>query len=92
MLTSYVFLIACRYLLAQAMNFLPIVERELRVRARRGVTHWARFALAAALALMSLGYFSSGALPPAAIARAVFIWLIAASFTASSVDRSDARN
>jgi hypothetical protein len=62
------------------MNFLPIVERELRVRARRGVTHWARFALAAALALISLSYFGSGALPPAAIARSVFIWLIAASF------------
>jgi len=62
------------------MNFLPIVERELRVRARRGATHWARFTLALALALISLGYFSSGSLQPDAIARSVYIWLIAASF------------
>lgn len=62
------------------MNFLPIVERELRVRARRGATHWARFALALVLALISLSYFSSGSLQPAAIARSVYIWLITASF------------
>src|ERR1043166_8089222 len=36
------------------MTFLPIVERELRVQARRPATHWSRCLVAALAALVSL--------------------------------------
>src|SRR5437667_86278 len=42
----------------EAMTFLPIVERELRVAARRAATHWMRFfaALAAMLIWLLLAW------------------------------------
>jgi len=60
-----------------AMNFLPIVERELRVSARRGTTHGTRFTLTLLLAMATLNSFAdSGSLPPGVIARSAFIWLM----------------
>ena len=63
------------------MTFLPIVERELRVAARRGTTHWARFALTAVLALVTVNHFGgSGAASSGSAGRSAFIWLLSAAF------------
>jgi hypothetical protein len=64
-----------------AMNFLPIVERELRVTARRGTTHWGRFALTAVVALVTLNQLATaGSIPPASMARSTFTWLVSGAF------------
>lgn len=42
------------------MTFLPIIERELRVRSRRGVTYWTRFAVALFGVLVCLMQLSIG--------------------------------
>ena len=53
------------------MTFLPIIERELRVRARSRATYWSRFAVALTGALIGLpSLFSSGPFSsPAATGR-----------------------
>ncbi|MBI5384740.1 MAG: hypothetical protein HZA90_08625 [Verrucomicrobia bacterium] len=63
------------------MTFLPIVERELRVAARRGTTHWVRFALTAVVSLVMVNYFvGTWRSPPAALGRFAFEWLVSATF------------
>ena len=63
------------------MTFLPIVGRELRVAARRGATHWARFALTALVSLVMANYFAiSGLGNPPSIGRTAFEWLLGAAF------------
>jgi hypothetical protein len=63
------------------MNFFPIVERELRVTARRRTTHWARFSLTLLLALATLNSIAnSGSAPPGMIAKSIFTWLISTAF------------
>ena len=59
------------------MTFLPIVERELRVRSRQAATHWLRAGLAfvaGQLALQSFLY-SYGATNPTRIGQGVFLSL-----------------
>ncbi len=64
------------------MTFLPIIERELRLRARSPANYWSRFAVALVGALICLpqllgpGPFGS----PAAIGRGVFNGLVSAAF------------
>jgi ABC-type transport system involved in multi-copper enzyme maturation permease subunit len=55
------------------MTFLPIVERELRVAARRHSTHSVRMALAlAALAIGFFLYLARSQMPPQALAKEIF--------------------
>lgn len=63
------------------MNALPVIVRELRVRSRRGVAHWSRFALALAAALIVVSQFLGPG--PGRIGdtgRSVFLWLLGAAF------------
>lgn len=63
------------------MTFLPIVERELLVAARRGRTHWVRFALTAGTALLLMRFFLGfGVVNPAVMGQAAFGWLSATAF------------
>src|SRR5437016_4980222 len=63
------------------MNFLPVVERELRVAARRGTTHWARFALTLVLALVTISELSTNrSSSPGLVAASVFKWLVSGAF------------
>jgi hypothetical protein len=57
------------------------VERELRVAARRGTTHWARFGLTVVVALITMNYFAaSGSANPGNVGRSAFVWLMSAAF------------
>lgn len=63
------------------MTFLPIVERELLVAARRGRTHWVRFALTAGTALLLMRFFLGfGVVNPAVMGQAAFVWLSSTAF------------
>jgi hypothetical protein len=63
------------------MTFLPIVERELRVRARSKAWHWMKFGVVAAGASVSgLMWGSMGG--PAEVGRGVFMGLVATGFLA----------
>jgi hypothetical protein len=67
------------------MTFLPILERELRVRARSRAAHWSRFVVALAGALVCLpqlvwmGPFGT----PATMGRALFNGIVSAAFLLS---------
>lgn len=67
------------------MTFLPIIERELRVRARSRATYWSRFAVALTGALIGLpSLFSSGPFSsPAATGQAMFNSMVSAAFLLS---------
>jgi hypothetical protein len=55
------------------MTFLPIVERELRVAARRHSTFWVRLALAlAAIAIGFFLYLAHAQMPPQTLAKEIF--------------------
>ena len=63
------------------MTFLPIVERELRVAARRVTTRWTRFALTAVVSLIVVNCFtSSGAASLTTVGESAFQWLTSAAF------------
>src|ERR1051326_359552 len=63
------------------MNLLPIVERELRVSARRGTTHWTRFGPTLVLALATISSFATAGSPSVAVvAKSAFAWLIGSAF------------
>lgn len=64
------------------MTFLPIIERELRLRARSRVTHWVRFTVALGGALLCVQQLIvSGPLStPAAVGRHVFNEMTGAAF------------
>src|SRR4051794_3543151 len=63
------------------MNFLPMVDRELRVSARRGTMQWVRFVLTFVLALGTLSSFANmGPTAPGIIARHAFTWLMNSAF------------
>lgn len=58
------------------MTFLPIVERELRVAARRAGTYWGRAAAAlVALAVMAFIFLTFTHLPPRNLGQALFVTL-----------------
>jgi len=64
------------------MTFLPIIERELRARARRQATYWARVAVGgfgALLCLMQLSFGSAFA-GTAAVGQYAFLGLVTAAF------------
>lgn len=71
-----------REILRLRMIFLPILERELRVRARNPVNYWGRFGMAGVgvlvctPSLMSSGPFGA----PGAIGRSAFNGLVSAAF------------
>jgi hypothetical protein len=58
------------------MSWLPVVDRELRVGARRQSTHWFRFAVAAAL--VAFGFLvlasASSSIPAHRVGRILFLW------------------
>jgi ABC-type Na+ efflux pump permease subunit len=59
--------------LPQAMMFLPIVERELRVGSRRSTTYYSRMAVAAVgMIILSSMLLQSGNLPPGYAGKVVF--------------------
>jgi hypothetical protein len=66
------------------MTFLPIVERELRVAARRRLTHWARFG--AALAALAVMFWvlalqsGTGGVSPKDTGKMLFVVLASMSF------------
>src|SRR5208283_1906949 len=64
------------------MTFLPIIERELRVRARSEATYWVRFAVGIAGALLCVKQLIiSGPLnTPAVVGRRVFDEMTGAAF------------
>jgi hypothetical protein len=64
------------------MTFLPIIERELRVRARSGATYWVRFAVGIAGALLCMQQLIvSGPLnTPAVVGRRVFDEMASTAF------------
>jgi hypothetical protein len=64
------------------MTFLPLIERELRLRARSPAAYWAHFVAGLAGVLICLPQFTSfGAFAtPAAIGRGVFNGLVGAGF------------
>ena len=57
------------------MSWLPVVNRELRVGARRQSTHWFRFAVAAAL--VAFGFLvlasASSSIPAHRVGRILFL-------------------
>ncbi len=60
------------------MTFLPIVDRELRLAARRWTTYWARFGVAALAIVLTLGMLSpsfQGVQPTSETGRSLFIVL-----------------
>jgi ABC-type Na+ efflux pump permease subunit len=58
------------------MMLLPIVQRELRVAARRGSTYWARLAVALAAVVIGIVVFVLAmGLPPTQTGRRIFEWL-----------------
>src|SRR5260370_41811239 len=64
------------------MIFLPILERELRVRARSRATYWARFvaALLAALICLPLLTWGETAVDPASLGNYVFTSAVILAF------------
>lgn len=64
------------------MTFLPIVQRELRVRARSAANYWARFSIAAVGMLVCTPplLWSGPFIQPADIGRSAFTGLIGAAF------------
>src|SRR2546422_9804018 len=56
------------------MTFLPIVERELRVRTRRPTTYWTRVAVAAVAAMVGLQeiVLSAGSIGPTSLGQTTF--------------------
>src|SRR5260370_7756747 len=56
------------------MTVLPVIERELRMRARQGVTYWTRCGVAAMAAMVGLQelVLSASALSPASLGAAAF--------------------
>ena len=64
------------------MTFQPILERELRVRARNRATYWSRFAAAALAILLCLpqmfSFYPSGA--PAALGQVLLSMIVGAAF------------
>lgn len=63
------------------MTFLPLIERELRLRARSPAAYWTRFAVGLTGVLICLPQFTSGAYAtPATIGRGVFNGLVGAAF------------
>jgi hypothetical protein len=64
------------------MTFLPLIERELRLRARSPAAYWTRFVVALAGALICLPQlFSSGTFAtPASTGRGVFNGIVIAAF------------
>ena len=66
------------------MTFLPIVERELRVRARSNATYWTRFAVALAGGVICLQSMGSTPLSlQSSIGRFVFDGIVGAAFLLS---------
>src|SRR6266700_3358245 len=61
------------------MTVLPVIERELRMRARQGVTYWTRCGVAAMAAMVGLQelVLSATAVSPASLGAAVFLALAA---------------
>ena len=58
------------------MTVLPIVERELRLAARRGVTYWTRLGVASTAILVgAVVFLLTFGLPPAQTGRYIFQWL-----------------
>ena len=65
------------------MTFLPLIERELRLRARSPAAYWTRFIVALGGALICLPQLlsSSGSFStPATIGRGVFNGIVSAAF------------
>jgi ABC-type transport system involved in multi-copper enzyme maturation permease subunit len=64
------------------MTFLPIIERELRVRARGRATYWTRFAAAALATLLCLPQMFSSypAGTPAALGQVLLSMIVGAAF------------
>ena len=64
------------------MTFLPLIERELRLRARSPAAYWTRFAVGLAGVLICLPQLTSfgGYGTPSAIGRGVFNGLVGAAF------------
>jgi len=67
------------------MTFFPILERELKVRARSRVTYWTRTAIALVGALICLPQMASSSLfvTPAALGKGIFEGIIVAGFILS---------
>ena len=66
------------------MTFLPIVERELRVRARQPATFWVRFGTAL-VGLCICGLQFQGAVDPSELGRTIFSTLAATAFLGCAV-------
>lgn len=64
------------------MGLLPIIERELRVGARRGKTYWLRVAAAVAAAVICawVVLWSGAKLPPAQLGKSLFAYLTVLGF------------
>lgn len=67
------------------MSFLPILERELRLRARSRANYWGRFGVGLLGAMIALPPLLWSSFPgsPAAVARGVFIAIVSAAFLLS---------
>jgi hypothetical protein len=63
-----------------SMTFLPLIERELRLRARSSAGYWTRFAVGMAGVLICLPQLTSAAYATATIGRGVFNGLVSAAF------------
>jgi len=66
------------------MTFLPIVERELRVRARQPATFWVRFGTAL-IGLCICGLQFQGAVDPSELGGTIFSSLVATAFLGCAV-------